>query len=184
MKRVLLLTLVWSLTACGANVPHVAGPAANAAPALKSLDLWTGDWTLKGTAKDTPTSPEYQLVWRMRGRWILDGHAVEIQHDWRGAGPPLRALEILAYDLSKRTTILVGFGDDGTTWLGEAHFEGANLVETGSNTLPDGRVFTFRNTWIVAADRMSVSGRAEQTLDGVTWTGFAVTGTRAKRGPR
>jgi hypothetical protein len=41
-------------------------------PELKKWDVWIGDWKLSGTARDTPTGPEYKVNWYLHEHWILD----------------------------------------------------------------------------------------------------------------
>ena len=42
-------------------------------PELKKLDVWIGDWTLSGTARDLPDRPEYNLHWSLHEHWVLNG---------------------------------------------------------------------------------------------------------------
>jgi hypothetical protein len=53
--------------------------------------------------------------------------------------------------------------------------------ETGTSTSADGKVMTWRNTWVVSPDRASLSGREEAEMDGVKFTAFTVKGTRIAR---
>ena len=40
-------------------------------PVIKKWDVWVGDWALSGTAKDTPTGPEYKVNWSLHEATIL-----------------------------------------------------------------------------------------------------------------
>src|SRR6267154_977732 len=42
-------------------------------PELKKWNIWVGNWTLSGSAKDTPTGPEHKVDWSLHERWILGG---------------------------------------------------------------------------------------------------------------
>jgi hypothetical protein len=159
-------------------------PAPKPRPELKEWDLWVGDWTLVGTAKDTREEPEYKLDWRMQGRWILNGFSVEILHTWKGKGAESHSLEILSYDPIKKVHTCYGFSDDGTTWFMTATFKDGVSVENGIDTSRDGKTIRWRNTWNVSPDRMSVSGKSEKEQDGIWWTAFTVKGTKAKSAPK
>ena len=57
---------------------HAQSPNPTPPPELKKWDIWIGDWALSGTAKDTPTGPEYKVDWSLHERWILGGFFVQI----------------------------------------------------------------------------------------------------------
>jgi hypothetical protein len=116
----------------------------------------------------------------MKGRWILGGHFVEVHATWKGKGAELSYLEILSYNPARRIHAFSGFQSDGTTWVATATFADGTLIETGTDTGPDGKTATWRNTWSVSPDRMSVSGKSEREQDGVRWTNFTVKGTKTK----
>lgn len=165
-------------------LPGLAAEAQSPGPKppaeLRSWDLWVGDWTMVGTARDTPTEPEYALNWELHGSWILGGFFVQVDHVWKGKGLELQELEILSYDPVKRVHASAGFASDGSTWLMTATFDERTSVENGTTTTADGKVIAWRNTWVFSADHMEVSGTSESEQDGVRWTSFAVKGTRAR----
>jgi hypothetical protein len=171
-----LVTLILAVTA-RAQVPTPVPP-----PEMKQWDLWVGDWTMVGTAKDAPSEPEYQLQWRMQGRSILGGFFVEVSSTWNGKGPELSFLEILSYDPVQSIHAISGFASDGTTWVGTAAFSDGTSKDTGTDTGPDGKTTRWRNTWTVSPDGMSVSGKEEREQDGTWWTAFTVHGTRSPAG--
>jgi hypothetical protein len=150
------------------------------APELRQEDVWVGDWTCSGTAKDTPTGPEYKVDWQMHSHWILGGFFLESNSTWKGSGKKLQWLEIGCYDPIKRIHVLSGFGSDGTTWVLTATFDNETSVESGTTTDPNGTLTNFRNTFIFSSDRMAVSGTEESEQNGVRWTSFQVKGTKSK----
>ncbi len=162
------------------GVAEAQAGAPKIAPELKHWELWVGDWTLVGTAKDNPTEPEYKVDWRSQGRWILEGFFVEFTTTWKGKGPEQHWLEILSYDAVRSIHTFSGFSSTGETWTGTATFGDSTLIETGISTFSDGKVVTWRITWIFSADRMTISGRQEWEQGGVRWTSFTVKGTKAK----
>ena len=178
MKRTLIaVALVILLSAIAVQAQ---APAPKPGREVKDWGLWVGDWTLAGTAKDTRDEPEYQVDWRMQGRWILNGFFVEIRHTWKGKGAESRSLEILSYDPVKKVHTCHGFSSDGTTWIMTATFKDGISVEEGIDTGPDGKTTRWRNTWSISPDRMSVSGKSEKEQDGTWWTAFTVKGIKAK----
>ncbi len=178
MRRIILL--VFALGGCLLPLAWTQAPTAGPAPELQKWDLWVGDWTLAGTAKDAPTEPEYKVDLKMRGRWILGGHFLEVRGTWKGKGVESTSLEIASYDPVRKINAVSGFDSDGGTWVLTATFTPGTSIETGTQTAPDGKTSTFRNTWIVSADGMSISGKQEVEQDGVRWTGFTVKGTKTK----
>jgi len=153
------------------------------APELKDWEVWVGDWTMVGTAKDGPTEPEYKVDWCLHGRWILGGFFVQVDHIWRGKGPEQHSVEILSYDPIKKIHTFSGFADDGTTWTATATFDKDTSVETGTDILPGGKVATWSNTVIFSADRMAASARQEKVQDGIRWTASTFKGTKVNAAP-
>lgn len=146
------------------------------------LAIWVGNWEMVGTAKDTPTEPEYKADWHLHGRLILGGHFVQIDQIWKGNGAESHWLEILSYDPIKGTFVSSGFTDDGGGWLSTLPFNSKDrtFVETGTITTADGKSTKLHITWIFSDDRMAVSGIQELEKDGVRWTSFTFKGTKAK----
>jgi hypothetical protein len=160
----------------------IAEPQVIAAP--RNEDLLVGDWTMVGTAKDSPTEPGYQVTWKLHGRRILGGAFVQVDQTWKGKGKESHAMEVVAYDAATRTHSTFAFSDDRSHWVGTAKYgDDGTLVETGTTTDADGTVTRWRDTYVYSADRMSVTGTEEAEKDGVKWITFTVKGTKA-RGPR
>jgi hypothetical protein len=176
MGRIVLL--VFLVGVCWTPLQWAQSPSSDPPPELQKWDIWVGDWTFTGTAKDTATEPEYKLDWRFQGRWILGGHFVEVRSTWKGNGTELSFLEILSYDAARKIHAYSGFDSNGTTWVATAKFGDGTFVETETDTAPDGKTATLRNTWSVSPDGMSISGKEEREQGGVRWTAFTVKGTK------
>jgi len=159
---------------------HAQSTMPKPASEQRNWDLWVGDWTLVGTAKDTPTEPEYRVDWNLYGSRILGGFFIQIDQIWRGKGPEQHSLEILSYDPIKRTHASSGFQSDGATWVATATYSDGTAVETGTTTTADGKIIKWRGTWVFSADQMAVSATQESDQEGVRWTSFTVKGTTAK----
>jgi len=156
-------------------------PAPKPGPEVKKWGP-AGDWTNVGTAKDSPSQPEYKLEWRTHCHWILGGFALQCDGTWKGNGSEVHQLEILSYDPAKKANTFTGFSSDGTIWIGTATFHDRTSVEKMTVTNPDGKVAACRNDWVVSADGKAGSGKSECEQDGVRWTSFTVKGTRTKGG--
>jgi len=147
---------------------------------MKNWDVWVGDWTLVGTAKDGPSTAEYKVTWKLHETRIFGGAFIQVDQIWQGSGPEERALEILSYDPVKKLPSLYGFYSDGSTWSASATFGGLHCIETGTTITADGKYLKWRVDWTFSKDRMSVSGSQEIEQDGVKWTAFTVKGTKAQ----
>jgi hypothetical protein len=175
-----IATAVFMMIFISVAFAQVQSPTPKLAPELKDWDLWVGDWTMVGTAKDTPTEPEYKVDWKMHGSRILAGYFVQVDHIWKGKGSEQHWLEILSYDPIKKIHAFSGFDNTGATWLATATFKDRTSLENGATTTADGKIIKWRVTWNISADRMTVSGSQESELDGARWTSFTVKGTKAK----
>lgn len=147
---------------------------------LQKWDEWAGDWSLSGTAKDTPTGPEYKVNWHLHEHWILDGFFMRVDQTWKGNGQELHSLEILSFDPVRKIHTVSGFSSDGSTWSLTASFEGATLVENGESRGPGGEITHCRTTWIFSDDRMALSGAQECERNGARWTAIDVRGRKSK----
>jgi hypothetical protein len=174
-----LAALAFAIILPSAVAAQARAPAPSAAAFER--DLLVGDWTMTGMARDSPTGPEYPVTWKLHGRRILGGAFVQVDQTWKGKGPEEHALEIIAYDPATRTHSTFGFEDDRSRWLGTATYsDDGTLIETGTTTGADGKVTTWRGTYVYSADRMSVTGTSEAEKDGVRWISFTVKGTKAR----
>ena len=151
---------------------------------ISHFDVWVGDWTLTGTAKDGPSMPEYKATWKLHGSRILDGNFIQVDQIWQGSGPELRALEILYYDSSQKALSSTAFFSDGSRLRGTATFEGLNSTAVGSITTPDGSIMHWRINWTFSLDRMSITGTQEVEFSGDKWIGFSLKGTKTKDSAR
>ena len=149
-------------------------------PELKKWDVWIGDWKLSGTAKDTPTGPEYKVDWYLHEHWILNGFFVQVDQTWKANGHELHSMEILSYDPVKKIHTVSGFSGDGWTWSLTATFDKTTTAEQGVATGPDGAIVTSRIEWEFSSDGKALSGTQQSEQNGVRWTAFTVKGTKSK----
>ena len=149
-------------------------------PELKKWDVWIGDWNLSGTAKDTPTGPEYKVNWHLHEHWILNGFFVQVDQTWKGNGQELHSMEILSYDPVKKIHTVSGFSGDGWTWALTATFNKTTTTEEGVSTGPDGAIVTSRIDWQFSSDGKTLSGTQQSEQNGVRWTAFTANGTKSR----
>ncbi len=147
---------------------------------LKKWDAWVGDWTLSGTAKDTPTGPEYKVNWYLHEHWIANGFFVQVDQTWKGNGQEFNNVEILSYDPIKKIHTVSGFSGDGWSWVLTATFDKTTTIEEGVATGPDGAVATSRTDWQFSSDGKALSGTQQSEENGVRWTAFTVKGTKSR----
>lgn len=150
------------------------------APELKQADIWVGNWTLSGTAKDTPTGPEYRLDLLIHSHWVLGGFFLETNSSWKGNGQQLQTLEIASYDAINKTCSVSAFASDGMSWNATFTVSNGVSIENVTTTTPDGNTSTCRGTFVFSSDREAVSGAEECEQSGVRWTAFKVKGTKSK----
>lgn len=174
IRVVILLLLVMPRAASGQSGEPIPRPE------VKSWDFWIGDWTLTGTAKDTPTGPEYSVDWRAHGRWILGGAALEFTTTWKGTGPAQKWLEIMSWDPARRAHTFTGFSSTGEVWSGTTDIGTGGFVEDFLVTGVDGRISKCHNEWTFGVDRLTVSGKSVCKLGNDQWTAFTVTGSKIR----
>lgn len=148
-------------------------------PELKKLDVWIGNWTLSGTARDQPDSREYSLHWQLHEHWILNGFFMQVDQIWEGGGQVLRGLEMLSYDPRKKIYTDTGFGSDGSTWSLTAAFRDATMIEMGETAGPHGTITRCRMSWVFSNDGRSLAGTEECDKGGVRWKAVEVRGTKS-----
>lgn len=148
-------------------------------PEIKKWDVWTGDWTLSGMAKDAPNGAEYKVDWYLHEHWILGGFFMQVDQTWKGNGPELHSLEILSYDPVRKVHIGSGFASDGSKWSLTAMFNDATLIETGESRGPDGQLTKCQTTWNFSKDRMALSGVQECEQNSVRWRAIDVKGAKS-----
>jgi hypothetical protein len=175
----LIATLVLSISLPVASVAESPPQGQDAATQRQNWDLMVGDWSMVGTAKDSPKGPDYAVAWTLHGTHILNGLFVQVDQVWKGNGAESRTREIVSYDPVTRTHSTHGFSDDGSSWVGKGTYDGHTLVEEGATTGSSGKVSRWRDTYVYGPDWMTVTGTEEVEQDGVKWTSFSVKGTKA-----
>ena len=85
------------LLLCTASIQAQA-PAPKPGPEYKAYEVWLGDWTYEGEAKDSPIGPGGKFSGRTTVRWILDGFFMEFRSQEKGNLGDLESIEFDWYD--------------------------------------------------------------------------------------
>jgi hypothetical protein len=160
---VCVVVLVFSFAA-QAEVPGQPGPE------YKKLEVWVGNWTIQGEAKDNLSGPTYKVNWTMKGEWLPGGYFLLINGSAQYPDREVRWLEILSYDPVKKTHMghvfwLQGGGADTYTMT----FKDRTILSGGQG---------WRQEWKFSPDGMSLTGKREREQDGKWWTTFDVKGVK------
>jgi hypothetical protein len=172
-----------SLLSCVASCAATTAPTPSfppVSPEVKKWEVWIGDWSLTGTARDAPSGPEYEIEWQLHEHWILGGAFVQVDQVWKGNGQQANVLEVLGYDSLRKVHTVSGFATDGSTWSLTARFEGTTVTEDGVSVGADGAQTVCRTTWVFGAGGRSLSGTQSCEQNGKRWIAFTVQGTRTK----
>jgi hypothetical protein len=182
MQRISLLLL--ALVFCFATAMQAQAPAPKPGPEVKKLRVSVGHWTYEGEFKPGPLGPGGKVTGERTGEMILGGFF--FQGRWAQTGPTgeARALEITGYDpVNKNFSSEFYFGDGGRV-SAVLTISGNTLTWAGKGLGP-GKQYLFKETFILAADLMSMTDKAEISADGKTWTPlFERNWTKAKPAPK
>lgn len=149
-------------------------------PEYNVLDAWTGNWTVLGQARDTPSGAAYKSEWTFTGRRILGGFFLEVRHREKYKGRVEEFLEITTYDPLKKACVSHVYHDNGSWEVsGPAFVDERTCIDNGKTYYPDGRVKKWRFTWTFSADGKSVSVKEEDEQDGKWWTAYEGQGVKS-----
>jgi len=140
-------------------------------PELKKLDIMVGHWTYEGEYKAGPGGPNGKAKGEDRIQWILGGFFLQDQEIETGALGDARMAVLFAYDPVKKNIVISGLMNDGGPVSGIVEISGETITLDGKVVL-GGKESLLRNTYVVAADRMSMTQKVEMSADGKTWTPF------------
>jgi hypothetical protein len=164
-------------------VPTVAllAQAPKPMPEIKALEVWVGDWTFTGIAKDGPNEKEHPLTWRFHAHWILSGFAVQNDQQWIESGITTKYLEVMHFDPARKSFISTGYGDDGSGWISTMTLKGDTWFDSGKMTLPDGKTASLGGSWTFSPNHLSITATEEMEQDGSKWVLLRVKGTKTQQ---
>jgi len=167
MKRtvfgVCIVVFVFSI-AGQAQVPSLPGPE------QKKLEVWAGNWTIQGEARNSPSGPTYKVDdWTLQGSWLPGGFFLLIHGLFKSPDGESRWLEVLGYDPVKMTHVGYVFYDNGNSEIYTMTFRDRTVLERGQD---------WRHEWNFSPDGISVTGKGEREQDGKWWTFFEARGVK------
>jgi hypothetical protein len=140
-------------------------------PELKKLGCMVGHWTYEGEYKAGPGGPNGKAKGEEFIQWILGGFFLQDLEIETGALGEARMAVIYAYDPVKKNFVGAGLMNDGGPVSGTATVSQNTITWEGKVVL-GGKDYLARNTYVVAADRVSMTQKVEISQDGKTWAPF------------
>jgi len=161
--------LLFFLVVCSGTAMQAQAQAPKPGPEVKKLHVLVGHWTYEGEFKPGPLGPGGKVTGERTGEMILGGFF--FQGRWTQKGPvgEARALEITGYDPVNKNYSSEFFFADGSALSAALTISGNTLTWAGKGLGP-GRQYLFKETFILAADLMSMTDKGEISADGKTWT--------------
>lgn len=149
----------------------LASPAPAAAPEMKRLDVWYGDWTYAGEYHATPLGEAAKFTGTMTGRPTLNGNVAEFINIEQGPAGETRALELCWFDPAAKKFAYVYLGNDG--YIEQGPFTMTEDLCTWEGTgAAGGTAFRIRGTEIVSPDQRMLTRKTELSVDGKIWLPF------------
>jgi hypothetical protein len=116
----LLLSFVGAVSTLVQASPHSDG-----SPELKVLDAWTGRWTTKGKAYDTPYSHAGAITITMTAGWSANGGFMICDHLVSGPSGKHNYLSIFTYNPVDKSYKFCGFDRTGVPRVTPLMIEGS-----------------------------------------------------------
>ena len=144
-------------------------PGPKPAPELKKMDVWTGQWTYEGEAKESPFGPAGKISGKVTIRWILNGFYQEWRTVEKAVSGEIETIEFDWYDPATGSFPYQGFQNNGDSYSGIAKMSGNIMSISGVSRLKE-KQYHFRGVNTFAADGKSVAFKMEASTDGKNWT--------------
>jgi hypothetical protein len=166
MKRISIL--LFFLVVCSATAMLAQAPAPKPDPALKKLSVLVGHWTYEGEYVASPLGPAGKVTGERTYQKILGGFYLQGRWAQKGPGGEAQVLEITGYDLvNKNLSSEFYFGDGGRA-SAVLTISGNAWTWAGKGVI-GGKQMSFKETFVLAADLMSMTDKGEISADGTTW---------------
>jgi hypothetical protein len=153
------------------SVPPAAAQAAAAAPEMKRLDVWYGEWTYAGEYHATPLGEAAKFTGTMSGHPTLNGNVAEFINREKGPAGETQALELCWFDPAAKKFAYVYLGNDGYIEQGPFTMT-ADLCAWEGTGVAGGTAFRIRGAEKVSSDQRMLTRKTEICLDGKTWLPF------------
>ena len=165
---------------CFTTAMQAQAPAPKPDPALKKLSVLVGRWTYEGEFQASPLGPAGKVTGERTYQIILGGFFFQGRWTQKGPAGETQALEITGYDpVNKNLSSEFYFGDGGRA-SAVLTISGNAWTWAGKGVI-GGKQMSFKETFVLAADLMSMTDKGEISTDGKTWTPlFERTHTKVK----
>ncbi len=157
--------------AVAAGAPQPVSPAPTAAPEMRKLDVWYGEWTYAGEYHATPLGEAAKFTGTMSGRPSLNGNVAEFLNREQGPAGETQALELCWFDSAAKKFAYVYLGNDGYIEQGPFTMTADLCVWEGTG-VAGGTAFRIKGTETVSPDQRMLTRKTEISLDGKTWLPF------------
>ena len=171
MKRMAFLVGLTVLVFTVSTWAQTQAQAPKPDPELKKLGIMVGHWKYEGEYKAGPGGPNGKAHGEEFVQWILGGFFLQDLEIETGALGDARMALHYAYDPVKKHFVACGLMSDGGPASGIATVSG-NTINWEGNVVLEGKEYSMRNVYVVAADMMSMTQKVEVSADGKTWTPF------------
>jgi len=161
--------LLFFLVVCSGTVMQAQAQAPKPGPEVKKLHAWLGHWTYEGEYNPGPLGPAGKHTGEMTCQMILGGFFLQCRVTEKGPMGEWRALPIIGYDAVNKNYPDQTYIDNGSCITGVFTVGGNRYTWTGE-WAAGGKEYQARGTYTVAADLMSMTDKAETSVDGQTWT--------------
>jgi hypothetical protein len=166
-----LITLIAVACLVGAAFAEQPNPPPTPGPENQKLAVWYGEWTYSGEIHPTPLGPASKFTGRMTGRPVLNGFAAEFIYNERSSAGETESRELCWYDPATKNYAYVYLGNDGYVEQGPFTMSG-EVCTWEAKCVAGGTPFKMKGTETMAPDGMTLTRKADISIDGKTWLPF------------
>lgn len=160
----LILAVFLSLTAFAQQTNQPAKPGLE----LQKMAVWYGDWKYESETNTTPLGPGAKATGKMTCRPVLNGFAAECIYDEKGPAGDTHSMELCWYDPATKKYAYVYLSNDG--YMEQGPFMMNEKGDTWeANCVAGGKPFRMRGVETVLSGGMTITRKAEMSIDGKTW---------------
>jgi len=170
MKRIVVTVSLLLLFAV--SVQAQTEPPKPAPELKKNAEVFVGDWTLEGEAKETPLGPAGKVSGKLTIRWVLNGFFQEWKWVEKHVFGDIETIELNWYDAAAKSYPYQGFQDNGDLYSGSATVSG-NVWNFSGVQNHNGIEYKTRGVITIVSDGVSFTLKVEISTDGKTWTPWA-----------
>jgi len=169
MRRFVVLFLLLMVGLVSVAQAQAPATAPKPDPELKKLQALVGHWTYEGEYKPGPLGPGGKITAEYTAQWKLDGFVLQASAIEKGATVTTHFLEVDEYNPKDKAINWTAWVSDGTRMSGTITVGGDTITWEGKFTM-GGKEYQLKEPFVLSADRMSGTAKADISTDGKTWT--------------